>query len=405
MADELTLKDLHEEMGKTFEAFKEANDKALKEAETRGGKATAETREKVDALNETITELKKSIEEIEKRAGRTGNLKTPEGEDDAEKELRAQAYEKYIRYGMGENAAVDMSPEEKRALAGTADDDGQFLVPTDFETNLIMKAFDLAEVRPLCQAGTTSRDSVKMGALGKPVVAWGTRGLAVDEKTLSTGGIIIPVKNIRALHLVSNDTLDDSAADIMSELAQAFELAVAEAEDDAFIVGDSPDSPRGILVHPQVQANKTMSGVSGDIADASHNGMDALKAMVYALKKVYRRNATWAMNSTTEGVYRTLKDGDGRYLWDTGLDKEGVPTLLGKKVINPEGMPDISAGNYPVLFGDFNSGYKIRDRSGIVIKRLVERYAEYDQTGFLLKKRVGGGVALPEAFRCLKISA
>ena len=129
------------------------------------------------------------------------------------------------------------------------------------------------------------------------------------------------------------------------------------------------------------------------------------KTLVYALKKVYRRNATWAMNSTTEGLYRMLKDGEGRYLWDTGLDKDGVPTLLGKKVINPEGMPDIAANAFPVLFGDFASGYKIRDRSGVVIKRLVERYAEYDQTGFLLKKRVGGEVALPEAFRCLKITA
>jgi HK97 family phage major capsid protein len=87
------------------------------------------------------------------------------------------------------------------------------------------------------------------------------------------------------------------------------------------------------------------------------------------------------------------------------IDKGGKPTLLGRPVVNPEGMPDVAANAYPVLLGDFKAGYKIRDRSGVTITRLTERYAEYDQTGFMLKKRVGGGVALAEAFTCLKIDA
>jgi len=401
---ETKIKELKHEMGQTFEAFKSENDKAMAASEKRSGELLAEHRSTIDALNTQLTDLKKEIKTLEARAARP----TGDGADPGktpEMELREVAYNKYIRYGMGENAAVQMSPDEKRALAGTADDDGQFLVPDDFESNIIMKAFDRAEVRPLCQVGTTSRDVVKMGALSKPIVTWGGRGLAVSQQTLSTGGILIPVKNVRALTLISNDTLDDAAADVMGELETGFELAVAEAEDDAFVVGSDPDSPKGILVNALVQANKTNSGIAAAVSDATHNGIDALSSMLYSLKKAYRRNATWAMNSTTEGVYRRLKDGEGKYLWDPAIDKGGSPTLLGKPVINPEGMPDIASGAFPVLFGDFRSGYKIRDRAGMTITRLVERYAEYDQTGFLLKKRVGGGVALAEAFVCLKISA
>lgn len=401
----MEVKDLKIELAKTFEEFKSANDKAIGEAEKRNGEATAETRSQVEALNNAITELKKEIGKLEVRSNRPPKLDKSGKETTPEMELRTRAYEKYIRHGIGETSGVTWTPEETRALAGTADDDGQFLVPDGFESAIIMAAYDIAEVRPLCQVGTTSRDVVKLGSLSKPIVAWGTRGLAVDQQSLNTGGVTIPIKNIRALTLLSNDTLDDAAADVMGQLEMAFELAVAEAEDDSFIAGSDPKGPGGILANASVLANVTNSGVAANIYDGTHNGIDALKTMLYGLKKAYRRNATWAMNSTTEGAYRSLKDGEGRYLWDFQVAGDGAGTLLGRPVINPEAMADIAAGTYPVLLGDFRSGYKIRDRAGLTIKRLVERYAEYDQTAFILKKRVGGQVTLPEAFRCLKVSA
>jgi HK97 family phage major capsid protein len=111
------------------------------------------------------------------------------------------------------------------------------------------------------------------------------------------------------------------------------------------------------------------------------------------------------MNSTTEAVVRTLKDGTGRYLWEPGVQPGTPALLLGKPIVNPEGMVDIGANAYPIVFGDFMAGYKIRDRQGVTVQRLIERYAEYDQTGFLIKKRVGGMVTLAEAFAPVKIAA
>jgi HK97 family phage major capsid protein len=77
---------------------------------------------------------------------------------------------------------------------------------------------------------------------------------------------------------------------------------------------------------------------------------------------------------------------------------------LGRPLINPEGFPDVAANAFPIVLGDFRKGYRIRDRSGVTIQRLVERYAEYDQTGFMIKKRVAGQVTQAEAFRCLKVA-
>lgn len=404
MTEELDHKGVVEAIQSKFDEFKKTNDKATEEREKRSGEATVETQTKLDAINADITELRKVQNELDKRSKLQSISMPSKGDITPEQELRTAAYTKWVRHGMGETGKAQFTPEEVRALAGTSDADGQFLVPVEFESELIMNAYNLSSIRPIAQVGTTSRDVVALGALSKPTVAWGKRAVAVSQQDLDTGGLKINIKNIRALTLISNDTLDDADADIMAEIREAFEMAVAEAEDDAFIVGTDEDAPPGIMASALVLANYVPTGVADNIYDGTHNGMDALQTALYSLKSTYRRNGTFAMNSTTEAAVRALKDGNGAYLWEPS-SQAGTPiALLGRPVINPEGMADIAANAYPIVFGDFRSGYKIRDRAGLVLTRLVERYAEYDQTGLMLKKRTGGQVVLDEAFVPVKVA-
>jgi len=125
---------------------------------------------------------------------------------------------------------------------------------------------------------------------------------------------------------------------------------------------------------------------------------------MYGIKKAYRRNGTFALNSNTEEEIRKLKDGNGQYLWSPSVIAATPATILGRPIVNPEGMADIGANAYPIVFGDFQAGYKIRDRAGLSVRRLDELYAAYDQTGFQIKKRVGGKVTLAEAFCPIKIA-
>ncbi len=120
---------------------------------------------------------------------------------------------------------------------------------------------------------------------------------------------------------------------------------------------------------------------------------------------MYRRNGTWAMNSTTEGKYRALPFDQLEYVWQPPETPGGNSKLLNYEVINPEAMDDIAANAFPVVFGDFMRGYQVARRmDGVSIQRLVERYAEYDQTGLLFKHRVGGLVLQSEAFTPIKIA-
>jgi len=399
------LETLHTEIATSFESLKEYNDKAIKEAEARGGEATAETRALVEKVNAEITELRKQMNEIEKKANRPKMTNQDGKETDEETQVREAAFVKFLRYGIGETGRKMFTPEEVRALGGTSDADGGFLIPPSFESGIIMNAFDLAALRPICQVGTTGRDVVVLGALSKPTVAWGRQSIAVTQQSLDTGGERITIYDLRALTLISNNTLDDADANIVGEMTGAFGRAIAEAEDDAFAAGAGDDSPSGVVSDSRVKALHVSSGVAAAMSDATHNGVDSLISCFYTPKAIYRRNGKWAFNSTTEAVIRTFKDGTGRYLWEPGVQPGSPAMLLGKGIVNPEGMPDIGAGTYPIVFGDFMAGYKIRDRQGVTVQRLVERYAEYDQTGFLIKKRVGGQVTLAEAFCPILVEA
>jgi len=357
----------------------------------------------IEKANADITELRKQLDDAAKAAQRPAN--NAGAPIDKETEVRQAAFVKFLRYGVGENGRSLMTPEEQRALSSIADADGGFLVPVAWENTVLMAAYNDAEVRPVCQVGTTGRDRVYMPSLKKPAVAWGVATLAVSPQDLTAGGETLTIFDLKALTLIHNNTLDDAEADIWGELNGAFSRAVAEAEDSAFVTGDGATSPQGLMSSAGVLANFTISGVAAALSDTTHNGVDALITMLQALKKTYRRNATWAMNSTTEGIVRQLKDDNGVYLWQPPVQAGSPALLLGRPLINPEGMADIGAGAFPIALGDFRSGYKIRDRAGITVQRLIERYAEYDQTGFIVKRRTGGKVVMPEAFRVLKIAA
>lgn len=406
MSNAVTIEELHSEIHKTFNALKEQIERGDKEAEKRGGEMLGETRGQIEKINAALSEFRKAYEDEVKDLKRIAATRGAANDDAETPEMlfRKKAFVKLLRYGAGEHGRSMMDEAEVRALSSASDADGGFLIPPSFESGLITQAYNLAAIRPLAQVSPTSRDTVMLGALSKPSVAWGRQNIAVTEQTLSAGRQSLTVFDLRALTLISNNTLDDSAADIWGELSMMFSAALAEAEDDAFAVGVGDESPKGVFADTRVQANYKASGVAAALTDSSNNGIDKLIDAMQALKVTYRRNATWAFNSQTEAVIRKIKDTNGQYLWQPPVQAGAPASLLGRPIAIPEGAPDIAAGTFPIVIGDFRSGYKIRDRAGMTVQRLSERYAEYDQTGFLIKRRVAGQVTLPEAFYCIKIA-
>lgn len=141
--------------------------------------------------------------------------------------------------------------------------------------------------------------------------------------------------------------------------------------------------------------------VNGHAANLS---ADALITLMYALPATYRNAGVWAMNGTTLGVIRKLKDGQGNFLWQPSYQAGQPETILGRPVVEMIDMPDIAADAFPIIYGDF-SAYRILDRIGLDV--LVDPYTRKINglTRIHANRRVGGGVLQAARFRKLKMSA
>ena len=93
------------------------------------------------------------------------------------------------------------------------------------------------------------------------------------------------------------------------------------------------------------------------------------------------------------------QDENGNYLWNAAND-----TILGKPVYISNAMPDIGSGKKPIAFGDF-SYYWIVDRESACVRCLRERFAVYQQTGYLATEFLDAKLIRPDAVKVLQIAA
>ena len=188
---------------------------------------------------------------------------------------------------------------------------------------------------------------------------------------------------------LSNEFVRDASFNLESYLAKRIGRAFAGAEDKAFITGTGIGEPTGIL-HATAGAE---TGVTADTLT-----FDDIADLYFSLDKQYRANAVWLMNDTTAQALRKLKDEAGNYLWNHSND-----TILGKKVMISEYMPDPDAGESPIVFGDF-SYYWIVRRSPLSLKTLLELYSRNDQIGYVVHEFLDGKLVRPEAVKTLKLN-
>ena len=194
---------------------------------------------------------------------------------------------------------------------------------------------------------------------------------------------------LAALVKLSSDFVNDTAFDIESYLVNRLAKNFAKAEDNAFINGTGVQMPVGIL-------NDTNGAeVAHSVDEITY---DDIINLYFSVKPEYRKNAIWLMNDKTALALRTMKDEVGDYLWHNNDD-----TILGKKVMISEFMPDMESGAKPIAFGDF-SYYWIINRSPVSVKALSEKFALYDQIGYLAFEFIDGKLIRPEAVKVIKIN-
>ena len=282
-------------------------------------------------------------------------------------------------------------------LSEGTDADGGYLVPEDFERDIVTALEEENVIRSLAKVITTQHERKIPVATGHSTAQWTAENAAYTESNPTFGQKQIDAFKLTDLARVSVELLQDSAFDIEDYLMKEFARAFGIAEEEAFCVGTGTNQPTGIF---------TANGGTVGVTAAANNVItaDELISLVYALKSPYRRNAKFLMNDATISAIRKLKDQNGAYLWQPSLQAGQPDRLLGYDLYTSPYVPTMAAGALTVAFGDFKN-YWIGDRAGRTVQRLNELYATNGQIGYVATERVDGKVILPEGIQLLKMKA
>lgn len=222
----------------------------------------------------------------------------------------------------------------------------------------------------------TANDTTNKGTLLSEAT---TIGSSVDPAFASV--ILQAYKYSSKLVQVSAEIIEDSAFDLPSILGAMLGERLGRILNEHFTTGTGTAQPNGIV---------TAAAIGVTAASATAITADELIDLQHSVDPAYRRNASFMLHDSIIAALRKLKDTDGQYLWQPGL-QEGVPDrLLGQTVHINQDMTDTMAINADVLlYGDL-SKYKVRLAGQVRNRRLVERYADTDQEGFVSFLRADG---------------
>ena len=295
---------------------------------------------------------------------------------------------------------------EHEVLQTGEDADGGYLVPIEFERNIITGMDESNVIRPLARVITTQSERKIPLAATHSVAQWTAENAAAAVSNPTFDQTSIDAHKLTDLAKVSIELLQDSMFDIPSYLSAEFSRAFGIAEEEAFCVGSGDGQPLGIFTHVyDGTTHKDAFQLGKETASVNAITADEVLDLIYSLKSPYRRNAKFLLHEKTVAAIRKLKDGNGVYLWQPALTAGEPDRLLGYPVVCSPYVPQLgTAGNLVAAFGDFKN-YWIADRMGITVQRLNELYATNGQVGFIAAKRVDAKPILSEGVKLLQAKA
>jgi HK97 family phage major capsid protein len=366
----------------------------------------AELKSQYDAMEKEIVDLGHEIERQERLEEMERQMALPintpittrpdMSRDDGKTGIASEMYKKNFWNAM---RAKKPSAEILNALQEGDLGEGGYLVPDEYERVLVQALEENNIFRTLANVIQSSSGDKKIPVVGgHGSASWIEEEGTYTESDESFNQLTLGAHKVGTLIKVSEELINDSAFDLPSYIATEFARRIGNAEEEAFVVGDGSHKPIGIL-HSSLGAQ---TGVTA--AEKTLITCDEIIALYHSLPVPYRKKANWLMNDATVQFIRTLKDGNGQYLWQPSLVSGTPDTILGCPVKVSRYMPEIAAGAKTVAFGDF-SYYWISDRKGRSLRRLDELFAVTGQVGFRGDQRVDGRLVLPEAIKVLKQKA
>lgn len=200
----------------------------------------------------------------------------------------------------------------------------------------------------------------------------------------------------------SNEILNDTGVDLEGRLISALATRIGRIGNTHFTTGDNTAKPQGIVTGATA-GKTTASGTAITFPEV----LD----LVHSIDPAYRKSPSvrFMMHDNVLLYLKKLTIGsstnDSRPLWQPGYATGAPDTIDGYRyLINQDMASSVAVNNITMLFGDMKK-YMIRVVSNYAVRRLNERFADFDQTAWLLFARLDGRYANTAAIKKLTQAA
>ena len=389
----MTILELREKRNKAWEAAKAF----LESHRTEKGTLTAEDDATYTQMEQEINDLGKEIARLERQEALEAELNRPvnqpltskPGSGRGEEPKTGRASDEYRKAML--DAFRSNFKRVSNILQEGVDADGGYLVPEEYDRRLIDTLSEENIMRRLATIITTSGEHKINIAATKPAASWIEEGGALTFGDATFSQILLDAHKLHVAIKVTEELLYDNAFNLEGYILDQFGKALGNAEEDAFLNGDGTGKPLGLF------AATGGGSVAGTLTAAIKS--DDMLDLVYALKRPYRKKASFIMNDKTLSALRKLKDNNGAYIWQPSYQAGEPDRVLGYAVHTSAYAPEDA-----IAFGDYKY-YNIGDRGTRSFSELRELFAGNGMIGYVAKERVDGKLILPEAVQILKLKA
>ena len=389
----MTILELREKRNKAWEAAKAF----LESRRTEKGTLTAEDDATYTQMEQEINDLGKEIARLERQEALEAELNRPVNQPLTNKPGSGRGEEPKTGRASGEyrKAMLDAFRSNFKRVSNIlqegVDADGGYLVPEEYDRRLIDTLSEENIMRRLATIITTSGEHKINIAATKPAASWIEEGGALTFGDATFSQILLDAHKLHVAIKVTEELLYDNAFNLEGYILDQFGKALGNAEEDAFLNGDGTGKPLGLFA-------ATGGGTVAGTLTAAIKSDDMLD-LVYALKRSYRKKASFIMNDKTLSSLRKLKDNNGAYIWQPSYQAGEPDRVLGYAVHTSAYAPEDA-----IAFGDYKY-YNIGDRGTRSFSELRELFAGNGMIGYVAKERVDGKLILPEAVQILKLKA
>lgn len=296
--------------------------------------------------------------------------------------------------------------DEQRAQTTATGAAGGYTVPVELQAEII-KA--MVMWGPMYDPGVT-REIVTGGGYQMPYPTVDDTGNTANAQPEGqaladdgSGDVVFGQRALGAFSMatpwirVSKELADDSVFNMESLIGDLLGERLGRGANARLTNGTGAAQPTGIV---------TASPVGITSASANAFAFDDVIGLEHSVDPAYRASPKvgYMLNDAILKVVRTLKDGQGNYLWQAGDVQKGVPAMLNGRrfIINQAMAAATTTGQKVMLFGDFGK-YFVRKVGAPLVGALQDKdfWPGFGMAGWI---RFDGNLMDQKAVKALKLA-